>query len=168
MSYVLLGACRDAENLYVVRSVVSKIQNDVTEIDIYQLKAVKGKKIEIPTSALGGTAVTEQSSLIPSESHTISISDFLKYVKSTPIASEVFSKDVAENLGVKRSQGTLSPDLRYALPLEIKGRVHALFGKTGFICRAYSSDICSAELRKCHLLLLRVLKAAGFRRLIRF
>ena len=44
MSYVLLGACRDSENLYVVRSVVSKLENNVTEIDVYQLSAVKGKK----------------------------------------------------------------------------------------------------------------------------
>ena len=34
MSYMLLGACRDSENLYVVRSVVSKLENDVTEIDV--------------------------------------------------------------------------------------------------------------------------------------
>lgn len=44
MSYVLLGACQDSTNLYLVRSVVSKLKNDVTEIDIYQLGAVKGKK----------------------------------------------------------------------------------------------------------------------------
>ena len=48
MSYVLLGACRDSENLYVVRSVVSKLENDVTEIDVYQLNAVKGKKNRDP------------------------------------------------------------------------------------------------------------------------
>ena len=44
MSYVLLGACHDNDNLYVVRSVVSKLSNDVTEIDIYHLGDVKGKK----------------------------------------------------------------------------------------------------------------------------
>ncbi len=115
MSYVLLGACQDAKNLYVVRSVVSKMQNNVTEIDIYQLGAVKGKKTETPTSALGGTAVTEQSSLIPSGSPVISIADFLQYVKGIPLANEIFSKDVLKKLGVSRSEGSLSGDVRYSM-----------------------------------------------------
>ncbi|MBR6560133.1 MAG: hypothetical protein IKT75_03160 [Alistipes sp.] len=122
MSYVLLGACRDSENLYVVRSVVSKLENDVTEIDVYQLSAVKGKKTETPTSALGGTAVTEQSSLISSESPAISIADFLEYVKTIPLANEVFSEDVAEKVGVERSKGSLSGDIRYALS-ETRGSI---------------------------------------------
>lgn len=122
MSYVLLGACRDSENLYVVRSVVSKLENDVTEIDVYQLSAVKGKKTETPTSALGGTAVTEQSSLISSESPAISIADFLEYVKTIPLANEVFSEDVAKKTGVERSKGTLSGDIRYALS-ETRGSI---------------------------------------------
>lgn len=115
MSYVLLGACRDSENLYVVRSVVSKLENDVTEIDVYQLSAVKSKKTETPTSALGGTAVTEQSSLISSESPVVSIADFLEYVKTIPLSNEVFSEDVAKKLGVERSEGTLTPSLRYSM-----------------------------------------------------
>lgn len=97
MSYVLLGACKDANNLYVVRSVVSKLLNEVTEIDVFQLSVVKGKKIKTPTSALGGTAVTEQSSLISSESSVISIADFFEYVKTIPLVNEVFSKDVARS-----------------------------------------------------------------------
>ena len=115
MSYVLLGACRDSENLYVVRSVVSKVENDVTEIDVYQLSAVKGKKTETPTSALGGTGVKEQNALVSSESPIISIADFLEYVKTIPLANEVFSEDVAKKVGVERSKGSLSGDLRYAL-----------------------------------------------------
>ncbi len=118
MSYVLLGACRDSENLYVVRSVVSKLENNVTEIDVYQLSAVKGKKTETPTSALGGTAVTEQSSLISSESPIVSIADFLEYVKSIPLSNEVFSEDVAKKLGVERTKGTLSGDIRYAIDID--------------------------------------------------
>ncbi len=116
MSYVLLGACRDGENLYVVRSVVSRIENDVTEIDVYRLGAVKSKKTETPTPALGGTAVTEQSSLISSESPAISISDFLEKVKTLPLANEIFSQDVLQKLGIKRSVGTLSDSIRFALP----------------------------------------------------
>ena len=113
MSYVLLGACKDAENIYVVRSVVSKLLNEVTEIDVFQLSAIKGKKIETPTSALGGTAVTERRSLISSESSVISIADFLGYVKTIPLANEVFSQNVAEYLEIERHQGTLSKDLRH-------------------------------------------------------
>ena len=117
MSYVLLGACRDSENLYAVRSVVSKLENDVTEIDVYQLSAVKGKKTETPTSALGGTGVKEQNALVSSESPTISIADFLEYVKTIPLSNEVFSEDVAKKIGVERTKGTLSRDIRYSLPL---------------------------------------------------
>lgn len=117
MSYVLLGACRDSENLYVVRSVVSKLENDVTEIDVYRLSAVKGKKTETPNSALKrGAAVTEQSSLISSESLKISIAELLEKVKNIPLANEIFSKDVAARLGITRSDGTLSKDIRFALP----------------------------------------------------
>ena len=107
MSYVLLRACKDANNLYVVRSVVSKFLNEITEIDVLQLSAVKDKKIKTPTSALGGTAVTEQSSLISSESSIISISDFFEYVKTIPLVNEVLLKDVAKRLGVDRAEGTI-------------------------------------------------------------
>lgn len=117
MSYVLLGACQTNENLCMVRSVVSKLLNDVTEIDIYQLSAVKGKKTETPNSALKrGAAVTEQSSLISSESLTISITDFLHIVKDLTIANEILSEDVLKKLGVTRSKGTLSESVRFALP----------------------------------------------------
>ena len=117
MSYVPLGACRDSENIYAVRSVVSKLKNDVTEIDVYQLSAVKGKKTETPNSALKrGAAVTEQSSLISSGSPVIRIADFLQAVKEIPLINEIFSEDVATKLGVTRYQGTLSEDIRYALP----------------------------------------------------
>lgn len=98
MSYVLLGACQDSKNLFAVRSVVSKLQNDVTEFDVYQLSAVKGKKTETPNSALKrGAAVTEQSSLISSESPVISIADFLQYVKDIPLINEILSENVAKN-----------------------------------------------------------------------
>ena len=115
MSYVLLGACQDEKNLYVVRSVVSKIKNDVTEIDIFQLGAIKGKKTEIPTSTQGGTAVGELDSLISSGSRTISITDFLENVKSIPLVNEVFSSNVAKKLGISRSKGSLTTSLRYAM-----------------------------------------------------
>ena len=62
-----------------------------------------------------GAAVTEQSSLISSESPVISIADFLQAVKEIPLINEIFSEDVAAKLGVTRSEGTLSGDLRYAL-----------------------------------------------------
>ena len=119
MSYVLLGACQDGANLYVVRSVVSKLKNDVTEIDVYQLGAVKGKKTKTPNSALKrGAAVTEQGSLISSGSSIISIADLIQYVKDIPLINEVFSEDVSEKIGVIRSVGTLTSNLRYALDLK--------------------------------------------------
>ena len=118
MAYVLLGACRDNNNLYVVRTIVSKMQNNVTNIDIFQLNAIKGKKIESPTSAQGGVAVRKLNSLISSGSHVLSIADLLDFVKDIPLANEVFSKDVAKKLGVTRTTGTLSPDTRYSLSFD--------------------------------------------------
>lgn len=116
MSYVLLGAFRDSKNIYAVRTVVSKQTNNVTEFDIYQLGAVKGKKIETPDPALKrGAAVTEQSSLISSESPTVSISNFLQAVKNISLINEVFSNDVAAKLNVTRSNGDMSRDIRYDL-----------------------------------------------------
>lgn len=117
MSYVLIGAAHDNNNLYAVRSVVSKLTNNVTSVDVYQLYAVKGKKTDTPNSALKrGAAVTEQGSLISSGYPTISVADFLSAVKDIPTINEVFSKDVAQKLGVTRFQGTLSQNIRYALP----------------------------------------------------
>ena len=119
MSYVLIGAAHDNNNLYAVRSVVSKLTNNVTSIDIYQLYAVKGKKTDTPHSALKrGAAVTEQGSLISLGYPTISVADFLSAVKDIPTINEVFSKDVAQKLGVTRFQSTLSQNIRYALPEE--------------------------------------------------
>ncbi len=126
MSYVLLGACQDNDNLFVVRSVVSKLLNDVTEIDVYQLNAVKGKKTETPNSALKrGAAVAEQSSLISSESPTISIADFLQVVKDIPLINEIFSNDVAKKIGVERSEGSLSGDVRYSLKNHVPSKIEA-------------------------------------------
>lgn len=90
MSYILLGACQDGKDLFVVRSVVSKLKNDVTEISVYQLGAVKGKKAETPNPVLKhGAAVTEQSSLISSGSPVVSIADFLQNVKTLSMANEI-------------------------------------------------------------------------------
>ena len=111
----------------MVRSVVSKLENDVTEIDVYQLSAVKGKKTETPTSALGGTGVKEQNALVSSESLDISIADFLEYVKTIPLSNEVFSEDVAKKLGVERTKGTLSGDI--ATPLTSTKPLQALAHK---------------------------------------
>ena len=41
----------------------------------------------------------------------------MEYVKNIPLINEVFSLDVAEKLGVDRTNGTLSDDLRFSLPL---------------------------------------------------
>ena len=54
---------------------------------MYQLSAVKGKKTETPTSALGGTGVKEQNALVSSESLDISIADFLESVKTLQLKS---------------------------------------------------------------------------------
>ena len=52
----------------------------------------KEQKLETPNSALKrGAAVTEQSSLISSESPVISIAGFLEHVNTIPIAN-VFSR----------------------------------------------------------------------------
>ena len=85
------------------------------KVDIFQLNAIKGKKIESPTSAQGGVAVRKLNSLISSGSHVLSIADLLDSVKDITLANEVFSKDVAKKLGVTRTTGTLSPDALFPL-----------------------------------------------------
>lgn len=121
MSYVLLTACEFDSADYVVRSVVSKEDNSVSSFDLYKLGAVKGKKIDNPNSALKrGAAVTGQGPLISSGYPIISITDFLENVKSIPMINEVLSDDVAKKLGITRSKGSLSPDLRYSMDEEPK------------------------------------------------
>ena len=88
---------------------------------------MKSKKTETPNSALKrGAAVTEQSSLISSESPAISIADFLQAVKEIPLINELFSEGVANVLGVTRTVGTLTPDLSYSVSSRIvfQGRRH--------------------------------------------
>ena len=120
MSYVLLGICELNGDYYAVRSIISEEDNTLNTVSLFKLGAVKGKKIDNPNPTLKrGAAVTGQSPLISSGYRTISIADFLQNVKDIPLINEVLSKDVAKKLGVTRSVGTLSLNLRFSMDAEL-------------------------------------------------
>ena len=98
--YTLLQNFRDS-NICFNFSACCSIPNILSFMVLYSSNGfLEGKKTQTPTSALGGTAFTTNNVVLPSASDTISISDFLQYVKSIPLVNEVFSKDVAKHLGV--------------------------------------------------------------------
>ncbi len=125
MSYVLLGVCKDSKGTYAVRTVVGKLSNKIESMDIFQVTAVKGSMVtkknpstsQSASSTPLGMAVTGQSPLVSnSGSSTISVKEFLNKVKGIALINEVISLDVADTLGVERTEGNLTKDLRYSLP----------------------------------------------------
>ena len=64
----------------------------------------------------GNEAVGDENRLSPYLRSKVSIAQVLEDVKGISIANEVFSEDVAKRLGVRRTKGSLSNDLRL-LPL---------------------------------------------------
>ena len=113
MSYVLIAVGKNKNDSYVSRIVVDKTTDEVTEISTFGLYAVKTKTGEL-FSQNSDEAVAYKSSS-PYLLSTISIADLLEKVKGVPIINEIISKDVARRLGVTRSQGKLSKDLRYSI-----------------------------------------------------
>ncbi|MBQ9784084.1 MAG: hypothetical protein IJW29_01140 [Clostridia bacterium] len=114
MSYVLLAVGQNKNGSYLVRIVVDKTTNSVAEISTYGLYAIKAKKEGALFMPKGNEAVSEDRSY-PYLRSTISIAELFENVKNLSLANEVFSKDVLNRLGVGRSEGTLSDDVRYSL-----------------------------------------------------
>jgi len=115
MSYVLLSVGQNKKGPYLVRIIVDKTTNEVSEISTYGLYAIKAKKDGVLFMPKGNEADGDNRSY-PYLHSTISIADLLQNVKSINLANEVFSQDVADKLGVSRTKGTLSDNLRYSLP----------------------------------------------------
>lgn len=116
MSYVLLSVGQNKNSPYLVRIIADKTTNSVLDISTYGLYAVKAKKEGALFMPKGNEAFSDGNRLSPYLRSDISIADLLENVKGMPIASEVFSQDVLLRLGAERANGTLSGDVRYALP----------------------------------------------------
>ena len=116
MSYVLLSVGQNKNSPYLVRIIADKTTNSVLDISTYGLYAVKAKKEGALFMPKGNEAFSDGSRLSPYLRSDISVADLFENVKGLPIASEVFSQDVLLRLGAERANGTLSGDVRYALP----------------------------------------------------
>ncbi len=114
MAYVLLAVGQNKNSPYLVRTIVDKTTNSVMEISTYGLYAIKAKKEGALFMSEDNEAVGDNRSY-PFLRSTISISDLFENVKKDPIANEIFSDDVLKKIGVSRTEGTLSPDIRYSL-----------------------------------------------------
>lgn len=115
MSCVLFAVGQNKNSPYLVRIIVDKTTNSISEISTHGLYAIKAKKEGALFMPEGNEAVSDNRSY-PYLRSTISIADFLEKVKNIPLANEIFSEDVAKKLGVNRSTGSLSEDVRFALP----------------------------------------------------
>ncbi len=116
MSYVLFSAAQNKEGSYLVRIIVDKNTNAISEISAYGLSAVKAKKEGALFMPKGNVRVEDSS--VSYLRSTISIADFFENVKSLPLANESFSADVLKKLGVSRSKGTISDSIRFSLPAD--------------------------------------------------
>ena len=113
MSYVLLACGRNKTNSFIVRIVIDKNKNTISEISSFGLYAINAKKDGVLFLPKGNEGEeTEVSD--PYLNSTISIADLFESVKGIEIVNEIFSRDVAEKLGVSRSNGKLSKDIKYS------------------------------------------------------
>lgn len=113
MSYVLLACGRNQSDSFIVRIVVDKNKNTISEISSYGLYAIRAKKDGVLFLPKGNEG--ERTSVLgPYLNSTISIADLFESVKGIDIVNEIFSKDVASQLGVNRTIGKLSKDIKYS------------------------------------------------------
>lgn len=120
---VLMAIGKDKTNPYFVRIVVDKTTKEVSEISTYGLYAIKAKKEGAHFMPEGNEAVGDENRLSPYLRSKVSIAQVLEDVKGISIANEVFSEDVAKRLGVRRTIGSLSNDLRYSPAQSGSGRI---------------------------------------------
>ena len=83
MAYVLLAVGQNKNSSYLVRIIVDKTTNSVTEISTYGLYAIKAKKEGALFMPEGNEAVGDKRSY-PYLRSNISISDLYKKVKNNP------------------------------------------------------------------------------------
>lgn len=116
-SYVLIGASKNnSGDFYIVRSVVNKFSNELTEMDV--LYAINAKKENQLRSMRPGF-------LHPVTGSTISISDFLDYVNE--YFPDVLPESVLRHYGhTERPVGKLGESALYQLRIEDKNRLDIL------------------------------------------
>lgn len=109
--YVLLGVAEIGEDYVFIRSIVNKKTWKLEEFE--ELAAIKKKSIKKEDVGFKPPHYIRKNGYVTSS--IISITDFLENVKSIPMINEVLSDDVAKKLGITRSKGSLSPNLRYSM-----------------------------------------------------
>lgn len=116
-SYVLIGASKNSSgDFYIVRSVVNKFSNELTEMDV--LYAINAKKENQLRSMRPGF-------LHPVTDSIISISDFLDYVNE--YFPDVLPESVLRHYGhTERPVGKLGESALYQLRIEDKNRLDIL------------------------------------------
>ena len=116
-SYVLIGASKNnSGDFYIVRSVVNKFSNELTEMDV--LYAINAKKENQLRSMRPGF-------LHPVTGSIISISDFLDYVNE--YFPDVLPESVLRHYGhTERPVGKLGENALYQLRIEDKNRLDIL------------------------------------------
>lgn len=117
MSYVLIGASKsNSGDFYIIRSVVNKFSNELTEMDV--LYAINAKKENQLRSMRPGF-------LHPVTDSTISISDFLDYVNE--YFPDVLPESVLRHYGyTERPVGKLGESALYQLRREDINRLNIL------------------------------------------
>lgn len=119
MSYVLLAIGENGKSPYLVRMIVGKNTNSISEISVFDLDAIKAKERK-PFYAQGQRGGGQKS--FPYLTSTIRIARLFDLVKQENLANEVFSAYVAKKLGVARTNGNL---------VRIKNRSNQVGERTG-------------------------------------
>ena len=104
-SYILLGAAKDGDNIYVVSSVVNRYTNSIDSIDVLYSANIKKESAVSKTRASG-------MSLQSLTDSTISVSDLLEIVKDKN--PEILSNDVLKHFGLTRGNGEIESALMFS------------------------------------------------------
>lgn len=104
-SYILLGAAKDNDNIYVVSSIVNRYTNSIDSIDVLYSANIKKESAVSKTRASGNALQSLTDS-------TISISNLLDVVKEK--SPEILSNDVLKHYGLMRGKGEIESALKFS------------------------------------------------------
>ncbi len=105
-SYILLGAAKDGDNIYIVSSIVNRFTNSIDSIDVLYSANIKKEPAVSKTRASGDALQSLTDS-------TVSISDLLDIVKDK--CPEILSNDVLKHYGLKRGNSEIEKALKYSM-----------------------------------------------------
>ncbi len=111
-TYVLIGAAKSQNNLYIVESLVNSFTDELLDIDV--LYSINNKKEAV---SLNGSDFTDNALSSGLSAPTISISDLLDYVNR--YYPDILPEDVLKHYGYKsRPEGNLGESALYSLDVE--------------------------------------------------